>query len=94
MRLLEDRRHRRADGSGCAVVQLRQCDESRVLVGEAHAFLIGTTAREVEGVFALYAEMTISPDDTCGVEPAIPGRLSRIQFAAAVVDSCAPASSS
>ena len=40
----------------------------------------------------LYAEMTTSPEETCGVEPAIPGRLSRIHCAASVVDSSAPAS--
>jgi len=41
-----------------------------------------------------FTEITTSPDETCGVEPPIPGRFSRIQFAATAFDSFAPLSSS
>jgi len=40
----------------------------------------------------LYAEMTTSPAETCGAEPPSSGRFSRIQFAAPLLDSFAPAS--
>ena len=40
----------------------------------------------------LYAEMRTSPAETCGAEPPSSGRFSRIQFAAALFDSFAPAS--
>jgi hypothetical protein len=39
-----------------------------------------------------YAEMTTSPAETCGAEVPRSGRFSRIQFAAALFDSFAPAS--
>jgi transposase len=46
-----------------------------------------------QGVGALaYAEMTTSPDETCGVEPPRSGSFSRTKFAAAVFDSFAPSS--
>lgn len=51
--------------------------------------LIGAGVRSL-----FYAEMTTSPAETCGAALPRSGRFSRIQFAAALFDSFAPASSS
>jgi hypothetical protein len=51
-----------------------------------------TGAGHGRGRSLLYAEMTTSPAETCGDEALSSGRFSRIQFAAALFDSFAPAS--